>query len=314
MSFTDEVKGELIRAGCERECCFRSEAAAAALLSGGLTFRGLGRYGLAVNVNSLAVSRYYFALIKRFTGIIPIVRTETSGRLGGKTGAQLTFPEETVASQLSELKLLDENALFGIAGSVHPDIIRNECCRAAFLKSAFLVTGQASDPEKEYSVNLTTAGEEMALAIRDICLSVGIKAGISRRRQRFVVYVKEAESVGDFFTLTGASGARLRLENARIMRELKNHANRLTNCDSGNIARSAASAARQTEDIHLLLNTVGRDKLPGWALEIASIRLENPEASLSEMGELCDPPLAKSGVNKRLKRISEMAEEIRRGS
>ena len=79
-------------------------------------------------------------------------------------------------------------------------------------------------------------------------------------------------------------------------------------------AQAAASAARQTEDIRLLLDTVGRDKLPEWALEIASIRLESPEASLSEMGEMCDPPLAKSGVNKRLKRISEMAEEIRRGS
>ncbi|MBR4427895.1 MAG: DNA-binding protein WhiA [Clostridia bacterium] len=313
MSFTDDVKGELIRAGCERECCFRSEAAAAALLSGGLTFRGLGRYGLAVNVNSLAVSRYYFALIKRFTGISPIVRTETSGRLGGKTAVQLAFPEEAVASQLKELKLLDENALFGIASSVHPDIINNECCRAAFLKSAFLVTGQASDPDKEYSVSLTTAGEEMALAISGICAQAGIKAGVSRRRQRFVVYVKEAESVGDFFALVGAGGARLRLENARIMRDIKNRANRLTNCDSGNIARSAASAARQTEDIRLLLSTLGRDKLPDWALEIASIRLENPEASLSEMGEMCDPPLAKSGVNKRLRRLSEMAEEIRRG-
>ncbi|MBR5985861.1 MAG: DNA-binding protein WhiA, partial [Clostridia bacterium] len=196
---------------------------------------------------------------------------------------------------------------------VHPDIINNECCRAAFLKSAFLVTGQASDPDKEYSVSLTTAGEEMALAISGICAQAGIKAGVSRRRQRFVVYVKEAESVGDFFALVGAGGARLRLENARIMRDIKNRANRLTNCDSGNIARSAASAARQTEDIRLLLSTLGRDKLPDWALEIASIRLENPEASLSEMGEMCDPPLAKSGVNKRLRRLSEMAEEIRRG-
>ncbi|MCR4620867.1 MAG: DNA-binding protein WhiA [Clostridiales bacterium] len=314
MSFTDEVKGELIHAGCERECCFRSEAAAAALLSGGLTFRGMGRYGLAINVGSLAVSRYYFALIKRFTGITPVVRTEASGRQGGRTGAQLAFPEEAAASQLSELKLLDENALFGIARSIHPEIIKNECCRAAFLKSAFLVTGQASDPEKEYAVSLTTAGEEMARAMQDICTQLGLKAGVSRRRQRYVVYIKEAESVGDFFALTGAAGARLRLENARIMRDIKNRANRLTNCDSGNIARSAASAARQTEDIQLLLNTLGRERLPDWALEIASIRLENPEASLSEMGEMCDPPLAKSGVNKRLKRISEMADEIRRGS
>ncbi len=311
MSFTDTVKEELSHAECTRPCCARAEVCAAILLSGGLSFRGRGRYGLSITVSRAAVSRYFYTLVKRSLGLSCEIRTLRANRLGETSAVELSFPEDSVPRVMDELCLHDENALFGVPVRPHPSIVENACCRAAFLKSAFLITGYISSPEKEYALTLSCAAPEMAKCLSELMHEMDISASVSRRRSGYVVYAKDAESVSVFLTLAGAHTARLSLENVRIMKDLKNQTNRLTNCDNNNIERAVHSAAQQSEDIRFLARELGFDHLPEWAREIASLRLENPEASLTELGALCDPPIGKSGVNSRLRRLADMARRIK---
>ena len=311
MSFTDTVKEELCHAECTRPCCARAEISAAILLSGGLSFRGRGRYGLSVTVSRASVSRYFFTLVKRYLGVTCEIRTLRAKRLGETSAVELFFPEDSVPRVMDELLLHDENALFGVPTRPHPSVVENACCRAAFLKSAFLVTGYISSPEKEYALTLSCAASDMAGCLSELMHGMDISASVSPRRSAYVVYVKDAESVSVFLTLSGAHSARLNLENVRIMKELKNQTNRLTNCDNNNIERSVKSARQQTDAIRFLAKEIGFDRLPEWAREIASLRLENPEASLGELGALCDPPIGKSGVNSRLRRLADMARRLK---
>ncbi len=311
MSFSDDVKEELLHAECVKDCCARAEIAAAVLLGGALSFRGSGRYGITLRFHRVSASRYYFSIIKKYLGITTGIRTSRFNRLGEQTEVELIFPEEEVPGVMSALRLYDEHALFGVANRPAPEIIRKSCCRAAFLKSAFLMTGSVSNPDKAYSLTMSVSGEEAGQTLIDLCAGAGIKARMSPNRSRYAVYVKSAEGISVLLTLMGASAARLKLENVRILKDIKNGTNRQTNCDSNNIERSIQTAYRQIEDISTLAQSPDSEKLPPWAREIMSLRLEHPDFSLQELGELCDPPIGKSGVNNRLRRLSELARQAR---
>jgi len=308
---TEEIKDELVHTECRFECCARAEICAAALLSGGIGFKGFGRYSLAISVTRANISRYYFLLIKKFLGITPEIMTTESSKLGKITRYELVFPDESVDMALEKLMLKDENALFGIRTSPAPEITEAPCCRSAFLKSAFLTNGSMSNPEKDYNLTITCAGEEMAAALRDIMASWDISCGTGMRRQQYVAYVKQFDSLRTFLAATGAHSAVLKLDDMYIVKQLKSQTNRQNNCDINNINRTVASAKKQIADILLLDQCIGLEHLPLWAREIARLRLENPEAPISEIGELCEPPLTKTCVSKRMTKLSQMASNLR---
>ena len=311
MSFSDDVKEELLHTECTGACCAFAEITAAILLGGALSFRGQGRYGITLRFNRMSASRYYFSLVKKYMSIVPGIRTSRFNRLGEQTQVELAFTDRDVPQVMETLKLYDDSALFGVANRPAPEIIQKSCCRAAFLKSAFLMTGSVSNPEKEYSLTMNVAGEEAAHTLISLCADADVNAKMSLNRSRYAVYVKSAEGVSILLTLMGASAARLKLENVRILKDIKNSTNRQTNCDSNNIERSINTSYRQAEDIRFLARKLGSEKLPPWASEIMSLRLEHPDSSLQELGELCDPPIGKSGANNRLRRISELARQLR---
>lgn len=311
MAISDSIKDELIHTEVTRDCCARAEICAAILLSGGIGFRGFSRYALSITVMKPGVSRYYFTLIKKFLGVTAEIRTSTPDSLSKRTRYELVFPDGCVEEVMDKLCLKDENALFGIASRPAESITKEDHCKAAFLKSAFLITGSMANPDREYSLTIESAGEEMASFLMELISSAGIRTAMSPRRNRFVTYVKNAEGISALLAMIGAHSAVLNLENIRIVKDLRNGANRQLNCDNNNIERTVASAKGQMEAIRFLSEKVGMDKLPDWAREIASVRYENPEASLTELGELCDPPIGKSGVNNRLRRLVQMAEKYK---
>ena len=313
MSFTDTVRGELTRAECAWDCCAKAELNAALILSGGVSFRGFGRYGMALTTEHNSVSRYYFALIKKYFGIPCEIRTLKTSRLGDHTKYELVFPDESVKDMMHALSLYDENALFGVRQSPAENVLSRGCCRAAFLKSAFLTSGSISRPEKEYSLSIASGSEEMAQAVASVMHGYSLTAGVSPRKAQFVAYLKGAEMISEFLTIIGAHSAVLSLENTRIIKQFRNQANRLANCDNNNIERTLKSAQSQIDDIELVMKMTNFDKLPLPVREIAALRLAEPNASLTELGEMCDPPIGKSGVNNRLRRLTELARSIREG-
>lgn len=182
----------------------------------------------------------------------------------------------------------------------------------AFAAGVFLCCGSVVEPQKEYHLEFVTPAEGLGV---DLCglfsEIIGAKGKILRRGSSSVLYFKESETIEDILTLIGAPQASLELMNVKIYKDVRNRANRATNCDTGNCQRQNASARRQIEAIEKIMSSEGGfSRLPDELAELCRLRLENPELSLSELMELTNPPLSRSGVNHRFARIIKIAEEL----
>ncbi len=194
----------------------------------------------------------------------------------------------------------------------NPDaVLKRDCCRRAFLRGAFLSAGFISDPNSGYHFEIPVSGQDKADLLIRLFEGFGIKAHSSVRKKQFVVYIKESEAIADALNVIGAHKAMLSLVEARIVKDVRNDVNRRNNFDTANITKAVNAAARQIEDISYIRQTEGFDNLPGSLRDMAEIRLSHPEASLTELGGFMDPPVGKSGVNHRLRKLSEYAESLR---
>lgn len=313
MSFASDARGELARKYCADICCARSELAAALLSSGGISFRGKNRYSLSLTAADGAVVRRYFALLKQFWGVTAQIRTLYTESLNGQKRYQLMIPEEESIHLLEETMLLDDEALFGVRQMPNPEMVKYACCKKSFVKGAFLMCGAVSNPDKEYHLEIAAPTEEFAQFVIEILNYFEIPAKKTCRKAKYVVYLKRAEEISSMLTLLGASNSMLHLENVRIKKDVSNQVNRQMNCDTFNINRTMNAAEAQIQDIRYLEREVGLDKLPLTLREIAEVRMNNPETSLSGLGELLNPPIGKSGVNGRLRKLSELARKLRAG-
>ena len=192
---------------------------------------------------------------------------------------------------------------------VFPD---TDSCRA-WLRGAFLTAGSMSDPEKSYHLEWTCKTKEDAEGIVQLSKRFEIDARITERKGRFVVYLKDSTDIVDMLNVMGAHKALMEMENVRILKEMRNGVNRQFNCDTANIKKIVRASGRQVEDIRYIAAQIGLEKLPPPLRQMAEVRLEYPDVSLQELGEYLDPPVGKSGVNHRLRKLSVIAENLREG-
>lgn len=194
---------------------------------------------------------------------------------------------------------------------VHNVVVQNVCCKRAFIRGAFLSAGSISDPEKFYHFEITCASMRKAKQLQGLMASFGIEARIVLRKRYFIVYVKEGSQIAQLLQIMDAPVALMELENIRIVKEMRNSVNRQVNCETANINKTVSAAVKQMEDIRYIQDTIGLESLPENLQEMARVRLERPEATLKELGEALEPPVGKSGVNHRLRKLSLMAEDLR---
>ncbi len=194
---------------------------------------------------------------------------------------------------------------------VSPLLLKNACCRRAFLRGAFLAVGSMSDPAKGYHLEFDCSDGARAEQVQELIKGFGIESKVILRKKYHVVYLKEGSGIVDLLNVFEAPVSLMNLENLRILKEMRNSVNRRVNCETANIAKTVNAAARQVEDIEYLGEHYGFQNLPEPLREMAEIRLEYPDMPLKELGEHFDPPLGKSGVNHRLRKLSELAEKIR---
>lgn len=180
-----------------------------------------------------------------------------------------------------------------------------------FIRGAFLSAGSISDPEKFYHFEITCASMRKAKQLQGLMASFDIEARIVLRKRYFVVYVKEGSQIAELLQIMEAPVALMELENIRIVKEMRNSVNRQVNCETANINKTVSAAVKQMEDIRYIQDTIGLESLPENLQEMARVRLERPEATLKELGEALEPPVGKSGVNHRLRKLSLMAEDLR---
>ena len=254
----------------------------------------------------------------------------SGGESGGKAGYTLGFQTENEAVarkgftllkktyNIDTDRILDEEELQGLftkLGSpeepVSPLLIKNSCCRRAFLRGAFLAVGSMSDPTKAYHLEFDCTDERKAKQLQEAIRSFEIESKIILRKKYHVVYLKEGSGIVNLLNVCEAPVSLMNLENMRILKEMRGAVNRRVNCEAANIAKTVTAAARQVEDIEFLRIHYGFQNLPEPLRRMAEIRLEYPDAPLKELGERFDPPLGKSGVNHRLRRLSELAEKAR---
>ncbi|MBR3882637.1 MAG: DNA-binding protein WhiA [Clostridia bacterium] len=184
--------------------------------------------------------------------------------------------------------------------------------RKAIVKGAFLGAGSVNDPNKQYHLEITFGELNNAEYILNLCKQFGVFLKIMEVKERIVLYIKEAEEISKFLALIGSNKGVLAFEDVRITKEVKNNVNRLVNCETANLNRIVNASVDQINDIKLLKNLNKFEELPDYLKQVAYLRLENPDASLKALGEMLEKPLGKSGVNHRLQKIHEIAEELRK--
>ena len=313
MSFSKDVKEELSRTEVPARHCQIAEITAIISICGHVVISARNKYSVKIHTENIAVARKYFTLLQKAFKIKGEVSIRQNAHLRNSRVYTVTVNDHVSAIRiLQATRLMNENREIEENMSiVNNVIIMQDCCKRAFIRGAFLAAGSISDPEKFYHFEIACATEAKAKQIQGLILSMGIEAKIVLRKKYFVVYIKEGSQIVDILNVMEAPVALMELENIRILKEMRGSVNRQVNCETANINKTVSAAVKQMEDIIYIRDKAGLDSLPDNLREIAELRLARPEATLKELGEALDPPVGKSGVNHRLRKLGNMAEVLR---
>jgi DNA-binding protein WhiA len=308
MSFSSTTKDELARLDESKACCRLAEIAALIRMDGVLQISAGQLCTINVTTENAPVARKLYNLVKSELELPASIVVRRKMRLK-KNNSYLVRIYPKSSADLARLGLLNADGDWqpGIA----KEFIKKRCDKKAYLRGAFLAGGSVNNPERDYHLEIISNDAALAEDIRALMRACGLKAKISSRKNYFVVYLKESENIVAFLALVGAHQALFAFEDARIVKDMRNQVNRIVNCETANMDKTVDAAVRQTDNIRYIAGRVGLNYLPAGLREIATLRLEYPDASLKELGELLSPPVGKSGVNHRLRKIDEIAEKIR---
>lgn len=300
-SFSYTVKEELVAEINDRDKKF------ACLYSMLLFCKQFDRDGISIQTEHNKVAELFISLVDdvlRKKGAVTCVEKKK------KTGMSYLL---TVNSREDTEKLLNIYRCFNdgdtrriITGNFETNSL------GAFLAGAFLAAGSMIDPNNSYHLEYITPHRTLCEEFCDTLKLIGVTAKISERKGNYIVYIKESENIEDVLTFMGASMSSLEIMNVKILKDVRNKANRIANCDSANIEKTIAASYKQIDDIEYIMNTAGFDSLSDELREIAETRMENPDMSLRELGQALTKPISRSGVNHRMRKLSLIAEELRK--
>ncbi|MCI5951029.1 MAG: DNA-binding protein WhiA [Anaerostipes sp.] len=313
MSFSSEVKEELARHIGNARHCKIAELAAFICFCGKVVIDEENHYALYLHTENTVVAKKCFTLLKETFGIHPTLTIGKNVSLKKNRIYEIIIDNHTECVViLQAMKILDsfENLEENV-NIVNHIILQNTCCKRAFIRGAFLSSGSISAPDKNYHFEVVCLEFEKAKQLMGILNSFDLDAKIVRRKKYYVVYIKEGAKIVDVLNIMEAHVSLMKLENVRILKDVRNRVNRQVNCEAANIQKTVSAAMRQIEDIQFLMDHKAFNDLPSNLQDIANLRLEYPEASLKKLGDMLNPPVGKSGVNHRLRKISNIAQDLR---
>ena len=313
MSFSSEVKEELSKHTGSSRHCQLAELASIITSIGYVSEDGEGGRALYLLTDNELALRKFFTLIKKAFNIgTSILEEMPDVRAKGRLYRPVLADDEKVMNILKATRLMEaDGTVRDFEMGASPLITRNSCCKRAFLRDAFLCLGSISDPNKGYHLEFVCTSREQALYLQSLIESFDIEARIVVRKKYHVLYIKEGSQIVDLLNIMEAPVSLMNLENLRILKEMRNSINRSVNCEVANMAKTISAATKQIEDIAYIRDNGGLERLPDNLREMAEVRLEHPDATLSELGSFLDPPVGKSGVNHRLRKLSEFADRMR---
>ncbi len=310
MSFSSTVKNEISKINTAESCCQKAELSALIKMTGTIQIKN--QIGIRLTTENAAIARRIFSLLKINYGIHTQVMMSKNRQLKKKYSYTLLIgPEHSSDKLLLSLGILNTKSGVMVNQRIPKKMIEKECCKKAYLRGVFLGGGSISDPEKTYHLEIVTGSKLYATDIMGLINSYGLNAKIVIRKNYYVVYLKEGENIVDFLNIIGAHNALLKLENIRIFKEMRNNVNRIVNCETANLSKTVNAAMRQIRNIQYIKENLGINKLPKNLRDMAELRLLHQDYSLAELGEMMNPPVGKSGVNHRLRRLDQIAEDLR---
>lgn len=277
MSFSSDVKEELARQYSKSRHCQIAELSAMIMQEGRISMDPIS---LSFDTENLTLIEKYTSLMKRAFDI------------DVETG-------------------LDSQDCKKIIEAIQSLYLEKTCCKRAFIRGAFMASGSMTDPNKSYHFEIVCRTPEQAARLQELMREFETDPKIIERKNYYVVYLKEGSQIVDMLNVMEAYVSLMNLENVRILKEMRNSVNRQVNCETANISKTVNAAVKQIADIELIRDTDGLDSLPLPLREMAIIRLEHPEAPLKELGKYMDPPVGKSGINHRLRKLAAVADGIR---
>lgn len=313
MSFASETKNELARIVPEKKCCMLAEIAGFMRMAGSIKLAGGGKFRIVMTTSNPAVARHYKTLIKTYFSVDTKLEMGQDQSIKRGNAYILSIGPEDLSEQIlreTGILMVKEGMNF-ISDGIYDGLIKTKCCRKAYLRGAFMAGGTVNNPEKEYHFEIKAGTETLAKEMRRVMNSfVDISAKVVNRKKSYGVYLKTGEQIKDVLAIMGASNQFFKFDEVMLMKELKSEAYRMNNLDNANIDKSLKAAENQINAIKKIEAKRGLDVLSPKLREAAEARLENPDVSIEELGQMMQPALSKSGINNRLRRIEEIAKGL----
>lgn len=309
MSFSSKVKEELVKLEDLEDHCQIAELAA--IVAYGAEVED--SYRILLQTDHQIIMERFDYLIRNIFGYMAKIHIICHSGQSKNCSYRISIEDSKQA-----VTILKSIGMMNNLGQLEPEeerwfgnILQKNCCQRAFLRGAYLSSGSIADPEKNYHFEIVCSSYEKASYIQEIMDYFGLEAKVVQRKKYYVAYMKEGAMISDTLTNMGAYVSVLDFENIRVIKDVRNSINRRVNCETANINKTVSAARKQIDDINYIHQTVGLHQLQPQLQEIASIRLEEPDLSLKELGAMLVPAVGKSGVNHRLRKISQIADHIR---
>lgn len=309
MSFSSQVKDELSRVPAVCDECDASFLAALVRVEGNLVFHGAGRLGLEVITDLPQAARFVSTMLQETYGLV--VEIVSRRNVLHKTPNWLIrVPvQQGLPEVLFRLGIINESG--GLELGIADRLVGNDCCAKAYLRGSFMGSGFVGEPTGDAHFEMTYASSALADAMVELLERFDIPAKTMMRRNTYVVYLKRRSAIRGFMELVGASDAAAVLDEARRTKSMRNAVNRRVNAEVANQAKTTNAAIEQLRTIQFLLRYVDIRELPESLQHFIRLRALHPDATLRELGELCDPPLSKSAIYHRVRRLEELANKYR---
>lgn len=303
MTFTADIKEELIHLSE----CDKPELTAIIKMSGvvGLTDSGLS---LSITTENAKIARYIYESFENLYRLQPEIKYHNKTNLK-KNRVYTVFLENDVDKVLTDLKLAD--AFFSIDTGINPSILEHDEQGQSYLRGAFLASGSVTDPHKgKYQLEFFSVYKDHADDLKSLMNKFMLDAKVFERKNGSITYLQKAEDIMDVLLVMGAMTAKQNFEEIKIFREARNDLNRANNAETANIARTVNASMKTINNLIKIMDTIGLDSLPIELQQLARLRIENPDYSIAQLAEILDPPLTKSGVNHRLRKLNKIADTL----
>ena len=295
MSFSSEVKSEISKIENLSSCCYHAQ------VYGLVLFAHFSKYNLSITSENRDVFDLYLSYLRNYCSVEPIISDTGTKKMTAylKSDSDKSKVFDKFGHSLTETSLRINRAN-----------ISDECCLSAFLRGAFLACGTVTDPERGYHLEFVVPYKRLCMDFMKFMDELSLSPKYIVRKGNHIIYFKDSESIEDILAIIGAQSASLHVMGIKIEKDVKNTVNRRLNFEMSNINKTVNAANQQVEAIELIEKHMGISALPDNLQELARLRIDNPEASLSELGNLLDEPISRSGINHRLSRIVKIAEKI----